>query len=189
MIDSKHYEEFADLIEQSSSRILSYLHALLLNWTDVEDVFQETCLVLWQKFDEFKPGTNFLAWSLRVAQHKAMNFQQKRTRYVAFTASLRDALMLEFAGRTAEASTANLAALSECMDRLTQDDQRMVKLSYVDDIPIRQIANAVGRSPESIHNSLLRIRTKLLDCIRRELREADMPALIHRGVLKEEERA
>ena len=187
MIDPKRYEEFADLIELSTSRVLSYLHALLLNWNDAEDVFQETCLVLWQKFDEFRPGTSFVAWALRVAQHKAMNFQQKQTRYMAFTASLRDALMVEFADQSAEAAAASLAALAGCMDKLTQSDQRMVKLSYVEDVPIRQIADAMGRSPESVHNSLLRIRSWLLDCIHRKLKQADMPAPVHRGILDEED--
>jgi RNA polymerase sigma-70 factor, ECF subfamily len=186
MSDSKRYQEFADLIEQSSSRVLSYLHALLLNWTDVEDVFQETCLVLWQKFDEFTPGTNFLAWALRIAQHKAMNFRQKKSRYATFTAGLRDALMVDFAARTAETSTADLAALAKCMERLPQNDQRLANLSYAEDIPVRQIADAMGRSPESVHNSLLRIRNQLLDCIRRKSKEEDMPASLRSRMLKEE---
>jgi RNA polymerase sigma-70 factor, ECF subfamily len=186
MTDPKRYEEFADLIELSTRRVLAYLHALLLNWNDAEDVFQETCLVLWQKFDEFRPGTSFLAWALRIAQHKAMNFQQKQTRYIAFTARLRDALMMEFADRSAEEAAGSLAGLSVCMDELPQNDQRLVKLCYVEDVPVRQLAAAMDRSPESIHNSLLRIRNCLLDCIRHRLRQADTPALIDRGVLKEE---
>ena len=173
MTDPKRYDEFAALLEQSSSRVLSYLHTLLLNWDDTEDVFQETCLVLWQKYEEFRPGTSFLAWALRIAQNKAMNFRQKKTRYATFTAGLRDALLTEFAGRTPEAATSSLAALSECMDSLAQNDQRMMKLSYVEDIPVRQIADAFGRSPESVHNSLLRIRNSLLDCIHRKLNQAD----------------
>ena len=93
MSDPKRYEEFADLIELSTGRILSYLHAVLLNWNDAEDVFQDTCLVLWQKFDEFRPGTGFLAWALCIAQHKAMNFQKKQARRSVFAAGLRDALL------------------------------------------------------------------------------------------------
>jgi RNA polymerase sigma-70 factor, ECF subfamily len=182
MADPKRYEEFADLIELSTGRILSYLHALLLSWDDVEDVFQETCLVLWQKFDEYKPGTSFLAWALRTAQHKAMNAQQKQARFLAFTDRMRDALRAEFVDQPVETPATSLAALSGCMDRLTENDQRIVKLCYVEDIPVRQLADALGRSPESVHNSLLRIRTWLLDCIHRELKQADMPVSVHRTV-------
>ncbi len=184
MPDPKRYDEFADLIELSTSRVLSYLHALLLNWDDAEDVFQETCLVLWQKFDEFRPGTSFVAWAMRVAQHKVMNFQKKQKRHAVFAASVRDALMTEFATRSSEAASAGLASLSDCMDRLTQNDQRMVKLCYVEGVPVRELADAMGRSPESVHNTLHRIRSWLLNCIRRELERADTPAPIHGSILK-----
>ncbi len=186
MTDPKRYDEFAALLEQASSRVLSYLHTLLLNWADTEDVFQDTCLVLWQKYEEFKPGTNFLAWALRIAQNKAMNFRQKQTRYATFTAGLRDTLLSEFAGRTTETATSNLSALSECMDQLPPNDQRMMKLSYVEDIPVRQLADALGRSPESVHNSLLRIRNSLLDCIHRKMNQADALPTISRELRKEE---
>jgi RNA polymerase sigma-70 factor (ECF subfamily) len=186
MAASERYDEFAQQIELSTGRILSYLHALLLDWNDAEDVFQETCLVLWQKFDEFQPGTSFLAWALRVAQRKALNFRKKQARRAVFNAGVSDALMLEIAGRSETTTTAGLAALSGCMDKLAQNDQRIVKLRYIEQIPIRQLADAMGRSPESVHNSLHRIRSGLLDCIRREINRADVPSPI-RGVLGEEE--
>jgi RNA polymerase sigma-70 factor, ECF subfamily len=187
MPDPKRYKDFADLIELSTSQVLSYLHALLLNWNDAEDVFQETCLVLWQKFDEFRPGTNFVAWALRIAQHKVMDFQKQQKRRTAFTAGLRDTLMTEIADQSSEVEAAFLAALAGCMDRLTPGDHRMVKLSYVEGVPVRQIADAMGRSPESVHNSLHRIRSWLLACVQRESRQAGNPAPIHRSIVEEED--
>jgi RNA polymerase sigma-70 factor, ECF subfamily len=185
MPDPSRYEEFADLIEFSTSRVLSYLHALLLNWDDAEDIFQETCLVLWQKFDEFRPGTSFLGWAMRIAQHKAMNFQKKQRRRTIFAANVRDALLTEFAARSSEATSADLASLSDCMDRLAQDDLRMVKSCYIERVPVRELADTMGRSPESVHNTLHRIRTWLLNCIRRELKQADTPAHVNGTIQKE----
>jgi RNA polymerase sigma-70 factor, ECF subfamily len=187
MPDAERYDEFARLVRLSSSRILSYIQALLLNWNDTEDLFQETCLTLWQKFDEFRPGTNFLAWALRIAQHKVMNFQKKQARHAAFTANLRDALMAEIADRGTDTVAADLAALSGCMDKLAENDKRMLQQCYVDGVLIRQIADAMGRSPKSVQNSLHRIRTWLLECIRRELRQAEMPPRIHHTHLPEED--
>jgi RNA polymerase sigma-70 factor, ECF subfamily len=97
MPDPKRYGEFADLVRLSTSQILCYINALLLNWNNTEDLFQETCLVLWQKFDAFQPRTNFLAWALRIADHKVMDFHKKQSRHMAFTASLRDELLVEVA--------------------------------------------------------------------------------------------
>ena len=186
MPDPRRYEEFADLVRLSTSQILAYIHAMLLNWNDTEDLFQDTCLVLWQKFDDFAPGTNFLAWALRIAGHKVMDFHKKRSRYMAFTASLRDGLLTEIVDRGTEAAADNLAALSGCMEHLTPDDRKMVTLCHGEGVPVRRIADMLGRSPQSVHHSLRRIRNWLLNCIRRELKHADVAAQ-NRGILNEEE--
>lgn len=176
MPDPKRYEEFADLVRLSTSQILCYINALLLNWNDTEDLFQETCLVLWQKFDEFQPGTNFLAWALRIADHKVMDFHKKQSRHMAFTTSLRDALLVEIADRGTETAATSLTALSRCMEHLTPSDHRMVMLCHSEGVPVRQIADVMGRSPQSVHHSLRRIRKRLLECIHRELKQAGAPA-------------
>ena len=188
MPDPKRYEEFAGLVRLHTNHVLAYINALLLNWNDADDLFQETCLVLWQKFDEFKPGTNFLAWALRIADHKVMKFQTKQSRRAAFTSTLRDALMVDVAERSANEAVASLTALSACMDRLTDTDRRMVTLCYGENVPVRQVADALGRSPQSVHHSLCRIRKWLIDCIDRELRRADAPAPIPHHAVKPEDR-
>jgi RNA polymerase sigma-70 factor, ECF subfamily len=189
MSDPQRYEEFAELVRLSTSRILSYIQALLLNWNDTEDLFQETCIVLWQKFDEFAPGTNFLAWALRIAQYKVMDFQKRRARHVAFTGRLRNALLEEVVDRSPQPPAASLAALSGCMDRLNENDRRILKLCYMEGVSVRQIADAMGRSPKSVQNSLCRIRRWLLECIHRELKRDDAPPASRHGVREKEDRA
>lgn len=187
MNEPKRYDEFAGLLRLHTSQILAYINSLLLNWNDADDLFQDTCLVLWQRFDEFRPGTNFLAWALRIADHKVMKFQAKRSRSAAFTASLRDTLKTDFADRTPEESSANLSTLSDCLDKLPPNDQRIVKLCYVESIPIRRIADAMGRPPKGIEKSLYRIRQWLLQCVRREVNKADTPAHLQ-SIIAEEDR-
>jgi RNA polymerase sigma-70 factor, ECF subfamily len=188
MPDPKRYDEFAGLVRLHTSQVLAYINALVLNWNDADDLFQETCLVMWQKFDEFQPGTNFLAWALRIANFKVMRFQTQRSRRAAFIARLRDALEAEFAGRRAEDAASNFTALSGCMDRLTTTDRTMVTLCYGESVSVREVAGTMGRSPESVHRSLRRIRKSLLDCIHRELRRADAPASPQDHSFDEEDR-
>lgn len=189
MPDAKRYEEFTELVRLYSSQMLAYIDSLLLNQNDAEDLFQETCIVLWQKFDEFSRGTNFLAWALRIADYKVMNFKQKQARRIAFVDSLRNALMAEVASREAEACSASLKALPGCMERLTQDDRRMVTQCYAEGESVRRLADAMGRSPQSVHHSLRRIRNWLLQCISRELRQADAPSPMPHDIQEEGGRA
>lgn len=187
MADPKRYDEFAELVRLHTSQVLAYINSLVLNWSDADDLFQETCLVLWQKFDTFKPGTNFLAWALRIADRKVMKFQSKQSRRTTFIVSLRDALQTDFTGRSSEEAAASLTSLFSCMDKLSQNDQRILKLCYIEHIPVRQLADAVGRPLKSVQNSLYRIRSWLLDCIRRELNKAETSVHPQHGSLQEED--
>ena len=138
-----------------------------------------------RNFDEFTPGTNFLAWALRIADRKVMNFRTTQSRYAAFNAGLRDALMTEFAGRKAEDTDDGLATLAGCMQRLPSGDQQLVTLCYAEGESVPKVADTMGRSSESVYHSLRRIRNALLDCIRRQSRHAEMPASLQRGSLDE----
>jgi RNA polymerase sigma-70 factor, ECF subfamily len=187
MPDPRRYEEFADLVRLHTSAVLGYIRVLLLNWADAEDVFQETCIVLWQKFDDFKPGTNFLAWALRIAERKVMDAQKKQSRRMAFTARLRDTLIVEASRRTREEAASSLAALAGCMDKLPDNDREMLTLCYGKGVSVRQIADSMGRSPQSVHHTLRRIRSWLLDCIQRELKQLDGSVPFRHNILNEED--
>ena len=140
-------------------------------------------MVLWQRFDEFHPGTSFVAWA-RIAQHKVMDFHKKRGRHVAFTANLRKSLMEELAGHASETSEATSRPFRmhgpAGGERPTNPDALLYRR-----IPIRQVADAMGRSPKSVQ-PLYRIRKWLLDCIRRELDRSEL-ACHARHILKQED--
>jgi RNA polymerase sigma-70 factor (ECF subfamily) len=50
--------EFIRLLSLHTSSIYTYIRVLIPNRTDAEDVFQETSRTLWEKFDEYQPGTD-----------------------------------------------------------------------------------------------------------------------------------
>jgi RNA polymerase sigma-70 factor (ECF subfamily) len=176
MLDSNRYDEFVELLQRATGQILAYLNALLLNFNDAEDVFQESCVVLWQKFDEFQPGTNFLAWALRIARFKAMDFQKSRARRNApWKQELQISLLSELISEKENMNRAPLEFLADCMKKLAEGDLQLVQTCYGDGVPVRQIADELSRSPQSVHNSLRRIRLMLLGCIERLLNRENVP--------------
>ena len=78
--------------------------------------------------------------------------------------------MAAVSDRDVAAAGDSLAALAVCMDRLSEGDRRLVQRCYGDRVPVQRIAAELGRSPQSVHNSLRRVRTLLLECIQ-EVRE------------------
>jgi len=174
MPNPQRYDEFVGLLQRATGQILAYINALLLNWDDAEDVFQETCIILWGKFDEFQSGTNFVGWALRIAQNKAMDFQKSRSRRAKFFKPELQALLLaDMSVADPGAADDGLDALSNCMTRLDDGDRHLVQLCYGDGVRVRDVADRLGRTPQSVHNSLRRIRVVLLECIERSLNQED----------------
>src|SRR5262245_63568369 len=79
-VDLPREERFLRLLLAHQRRIFAYVLALVPHWSDAEDIVQETCAVLWRKFDEFVPGTDFNAWALSIARYQVMNFRKKQRR-------------------------------------------------------------------------------------------------------------
>ncbi len=62
-----------------------------------------------------------------------------------------------------------LAALNECMGHLRQSDLLLIRKRYQPQVTVKQMAEEVGRSANSLSKSLGRIRRALLDCVERRL--------------------
>ena len=116
-----------------------------------------------------------------------MNFQTRQSRRLLFTAELRDALMSEMVRRDSQDESTILTALSDCTDKLPQDDQRLLKKCYVEGMSVRQLADAMRRPLKGIQKSLYRIRTRLLECIQREARSAGIHAPSNRTSSKRQD--
>ncbi|MFN6162181.1 MAG: sigma factor, partial [Planctomycetota bacterium] len=69
--------EIVSLIASHQTRLRGLVRCLLVRSADVDDVLQEINAVLWEKADQFQPGTDFWAWASQVARFKALNHIRK----------------------------------------------------------------------------------------------------------------
>ena len=60
-------------------------------------------------------------------------------------------------------------ALAGCMKKLRARDLELLETCYGRAVCIQEVALAWGRSTQSIHNSLRRLRRLLFECVRRSL--------------------
>lgn len=73
-------DEFLQLITEFQGRLFGFVLAMLGDVDQANEVLQETNLVLWRKSDEFEPGSDFKAWSFRIAHFQVMAFRQRQIR-------------------------------------------------------------------------------------------------------------
>jgi RNA polymerase sigma-70 factor (ECF subfamily) len=176
-LSSGRADEFAQLLAQHEARLFGYIHALVMNTADAEEVYQDTVLALWRKFDQFRPETNFVAWARAVAHFEVRHYFRaagRRRRHfdpvlldeIAETQSLIDQ-------SDAPSVESDFDALRKCKELLPESDQRLIEMCYLASVGVSKTAQRLGRSPQSVCNSLSRIRRALFDCIRKATEARD----------------
>lgn len=161
--------DFLRLFAKNQRTILLYLTSLLPTQTDVDDVFQETSLVLWREFSGFQIGTNFGAWACTIAfnQVRAWRSRQKRETLVfsdAFLQSISDEMV-----NSADHLEERLKALEMCIDFLPAHHRELVRHRYDDGHSIESIAQQARRTPDAVYRMLSRIRENLYECVTKRL--------------------
>jgi len=162
--------EFAAQLSRHQSQLFGYIYSLVRDLDDADDLFQQTSLVLWDKFDQFDPSRTFVGWACGVARYEVLNFLRARSRdRLYFSDELSLALIQAQETMEQERLEERRVALAGCMHKLRERDKSLLEACYGPSSGIREVARARGRSPQSIHNSLRRIRRALFECVRRSL--------------------
>lgn len=164
---------FAELFRKHYHQLFGYVHTLVRNSVDAEDVVQQTSLILWRKFDEYQPGSNFCTWACTAARFEAMKFLRSNRRYREhFSEAFQVKLAETMAGLRPEIVNARALALPDCVDRLPENQRELVLQCFDGSKSVATIAEETGRTTHSIYSSLRNIRNKLLDCIDRSVSQA-----------------
>ena len=66
---------FVRLLAKYQGQIYSYILSVIGNFNDSDDILQETSSKLWQMFDQYESGTDFLKWSLSVAYYRILEYR------------------------------------------------------------------------------------------------------------------
>ena len=162
-------EEFVGQLTRHQPRLRGFIRCLLPHAETVEDVLQETNLLLWRKAGDFVPGTDFWAWASQVARFQVLTHlkQRRRDRHVFDVELLNDlAVLAEQRLRTAEERE---EALALCVEHLPGPQRQLLDLRYGLGQSIEAVARSIQRPAGSIRQTLYRIREVLLKCIERRL--------------------
>ena len=163
-------QDFMRLLSDHKERLFRLIFCMVRSLEDADDVFQQTSIVLWNKFSEFEPGSNFYLWSSTVARLTSLNFlKAKNSQRVVFSEEFMDELAENDLGESLALRDARLRALAHCREKLSPPDQALLAACYGQERKIIAVAKDFGRPVGSVYDSLSRIRRALYDCIHRAL--------------------
>jgi RNA polymerase sigma-70 factor (ECF subfamily) len=164
--------EFAELLRHDQARLYGYIHSLVRDLNDADDLFQQTTFVLWSKFGDYDRGRSFFSWACGVARLEIRNFLRVRSRQRLYFSDELNLLLVEAQDEmTNDEAEERREALSQCVAKLRERDRELLDECYSESSGVNEAAERRGRSSQSVHNSLRRIRRSLFECIRRTLAE------------------
>ena len=170
-VGSSLHDEFTRVFTVNQRAIYLYIHSLVANSADVDELWQETNLVLWQRFTDYQPGTNFMAWARRIAYNKVLNYRTRRRPPLQFSDEFFQKLAAS--NRVFDQHHLWLDTLKRCAEKLPTADRELIELRYSTDANCQSVAQALKRSIRSVYKAVGRIRSQLLECIKREVAKED----------------
>jgi RNA polymerase sigma-70 factor (ECF subfamily) len=162
-------EPFLALLTANQSSLYAYIVSLLPNRQQADDILQETNIVLWRKAEEFQEGTSFLAWSCQVAYFNVLSFRRRMSRDKhTFGDDLFDYLAERQCERIDDVEDRQ-KALRRCLGKLPPKQRELIEARYQPGASVRRMADERSTTEGALSQSLYRIRSSLLECIKRNL--------------------
>ena len=162
-------ELFTSLLLKNQRRIFLYILSLVPNFSDADDVMQETAGLMWRKFEEYRFGTNFCAWAQTIARYKVMSFRRSKSRESNFL-SEKILAEIDLSYKHQDASLEdNMEMLKQCRRKLPENDRELLRERFDNESSAEQIAKDLGKSTRTIQRNLNRIYGLLYRCVRRTL--------------------
>lgn len=161
-------QDYVKLMTDHQGNLRAFIVSLMPGSPDVADVLQETNATLWLKRERFELGTNFIAWSFKIARYEVMRQRDrtKRLDRMVFSDKLVDVLADT---EMSEKPDIRLAALDRCLEKLSESQRKLLKERYTPGHSLEQHSIDIGRSAGGLRMALLRIREILKDCIEKSL--------------------
>jgi RNA polymerase sigma-70 factor, ECF subfamily len=164
---------FVRLIMRHDRAVRAYLRSMLPTSLDVDEVMQEAAVVAWRKFDELDDPEIFGRWLCVIARYEALMHRRKKARDRLFLCEDIEQLLADEGLEELELREQQLEALEACLKKLPEDRRRLVLHVYATDHPMKTVAKAIGKTPESLYKFLSRARRQLHRCVEQTLAEAE----------------
>lgn len=163
-MDAEKHRQFAERLVRNQQRVFRYVVSLVPNRADAEELFQQTCLTLWECWERYDPALDFFPWACGIAHNHVRNFRRKREHAQV---QLQGDVLELLAQRSLELrqrEDGRLAALQDCLAELTDRNRNVIE-GYYGGRTVQEIANQCSMSPNAIYKLLDRVRRALHDCV------------------------
>ena len=137
-----------------------------------EDLVQETFLAALSSMDKIRGDSQLYTWLRSIALHKINDFYRRQARRPKPKESSSDFDALKQLEQIGDDEPPTLTVLEskeirqsvhQALEDLPQDYQEVLVLKYLEEMPVLEISEVMGRSPKSVEGLLSRARKAMRD--------------------------
>ncbi|MGB5376959.1 MAG: sigma-70 family RNA polymerase sigma factor [Muriicola sp.] len=168
---------FEVLVNRYKHMVFTLACRLLRNKEDAEEVAQDTFVKAFKALDAYAGDAKFSTWLYKIAYHHSLDHLRKKKRVLnTVSIDLNKPVALQVMNNVLEQleQQDRSRLVKAAIDRLSEEDAAIVTLFYFEDLSIREIAEIVLLSPQTIKVRLYRGRKQLANLLNTSLLKEKM---------------
>ncbi len=179
-------EKYIEFVRANHAGLRAFIRSIGVDAMWVDDLAQEAFIIAYQRMDEFDAERDFGAWVRGIARNLVINERRKSARRKRIVAdNLTDVLVasssaaedieadaeatLGMGAGMGDRAKAKMTALRECLQKLPEKSQAMIKARYEENASAPDIAEQMDMKSAAVRKSLERIRTAMRKCMEERL--------------------
>ncbi|MBN2262304.1 MAG: RNA polymerase sigma factor [Prolixibacteraceae bacterium] len=163
MNKNKKEEQFKQIIDENSDRIMHICRYYNPNTEDQKDMYQEILVNVWKSLDSFRGESKISTWVYRIAINTSLNFTGKAFRQMKLMVD-KDVqnmnLLIDDDKQLKEQFETDLENLQTRLNQLSVIEKAMISL-MLEDLSMREIADIIGLTENNVRVKIHRIKEKL----------------------------
>ena len=159
--DKEH--QFELLVREHKRTIYTVCYMFSHNKAEIDDLFQEVLIRLWNGFDHYEGRSSARTWIYRVALNTAINQDKKQRRRIETVPLTVDINPFE----ADDPKSQQVRKLHDLISQLELIDRSLVLL-WLEGIPYDEIGAIIGITPNNVGVRLARIKEKLVQMSKKQ---------------------
>jgi RNA polymerase sigma-70 factor (ECF subfamily) len=170
---SGNRDAFEHLVRRYHRKLYYYVAGKMADGSEAEDIVQKTFVTAFHSLISFEPERSFYEWLRGIALNHCRNEWRQAARRSRLKGGLLDAKRAEWRLEQLDQPSAleddRMSALRQCLENLDASERQVVQQRFVEELPLAEIGQGLGKTSEGARQYLFRLRLRLADCVKRRL--------------------
>ena len=161
---------FLEALEQNRQKLWRICSVYAKDDEDAKDLFQEVLIHIWKSMSTFKENSQIGTWMYRITLNVCLRIKtkelKKQKKLLRMNSKAINIYKIEIVTEEDNEKYHQLTQLRKCIKQLNEADRAVITL-HLEELSYKEISSITGLTENHIAVKIKRIKTKLLNCIKR----------------------